>query len=159
MYKKVFFSFHYENDVRRANVVRNSGVFRSIQEAGFIDKAEFEKIKRTGESAVKRWIDQQLKGTSVTVVLLGEETLNRPYVRYEIEESYRKGNTIIGVKIGNVRDMVTGLKSVNPSTAKIIGTDTLGKSLNFNEITSGIYDYINDDGYNNLGKWIAKASV
>jgi len=37
---------------------------------GFIDAANFEKLKKQGDAAIKRWIDDQLKGTSVTVVLV-----------------------------------------------------------------------------------------
>jgi len=41
MARSVFFSFHYENDINRAMIVRNSWVTKGIQEAGFKDKAEF----------------------------------------------------------------------------------------------------------------------
>ena len=60
MSRKVFFSFHYQNDISRSMVVRNSWVTQGKEAAGFTDKAEFEKLKRTGDSAVKRWIDSQL---------------------------------------------------------------------------------------------------
>lgn len=43
MARKVFFSFKYE-DFSRANVVRNSWVTQGKEAAGFIDKAQFEKI-------------------------------------------------------------------------------------------------------------------
>ena len=52
MARRVFFSFHYDNDVWRANTVRNSWVTQGKEAAGFIDKAEFEKIRRTGDKAV-----------------------------------------------------------------------------------------------------------
>ena len=68
MARRVFFSFHYKNDVWRANQVRNSWVTQGKEAAGFIDSAEFEKIKENGDKAVENWIDEQLKGTSVTVV-------------------------------------------------------------------------------------------
>ena len=45
-------------------------------------------MKKQGDRAVKDWIDRQLKNTSVTVVLIGSETSNRPYVQYEIKKSY-----------------------------------------------------------------------
>jgi len=35
-----------------------------------MDKAEWESIKRTGTQAIEKWIDKQLNGTSVTVVLI-----------------------------------------------------------------------------------------
>ena len=40
--------------------VRNSWVTQGKEAAGFIDKAEFEQIKRQGDLAVHRWIDKQL---------------------------------------------------------------------------------------------------
>lgn len=49
--------------------VRNSWVTQGVEKAGFIDKAEFEKVQRQGKKAVENWIDNQLKGTSVTVIL------------------------------------------------------------------------------------------
>lgn len=156
--KRVFFSFHYENDINRANVIRNSWVIRGNKDAGFIDKAEFEKIKRNGEKAIKNWIDNQLNGTSVTVVLIGQETLNRHFVQYEIIQSYNKGNPIIGVGLGNIRDMRTGLTSYSQSIYTEIGTYN-NKPVTFADVMSNYYDYINDDGYNNLGKWVENARV
>ena len=70
MARRVFFSFHYDNDINRSMTVRNSWVTQGKEAAGFIDKAEFEKVKRQGEKAVHNWIDKQLEGTSVTVPLL-----------------------------------------------------------------------------------------
>ncbi|WP_303766396.1 TIR domain-containing protein [Ruminococcus flavefaciens] len=90
----------YDN---RSMIVRNSWVTQGKEAAGFIDKAEFEKIKKTGDTAVHRWINNQLNGTSVTVVLIGSETLSRPFVKYEICESVKRGNAIIGVYIHNVK--------------------------------------------------------
>ncbi len=72
MARRVFFSFHYDRDVRRVAQIRNSWVVRAGNETQpFVDKAEWESIKRTGSQAIERWIDKQLDGTSVTVVLIG----------------------------------------------------------------------------------------
>lgn len=91
MSRKTFFSFHFERDSWRAGQVRNSGLFKG-NEAGFIDKADWEEVKRKGDQAIKKWIDDQLYGTSVTVVLIGNETAERKYVGYEIEQSAKRGN-------------------------------------------------------------------
>ncbi len=105
MARRVFFSFHYERDVWRSNVVRNSWVAKpDREEAGFIDSAEFEALKRQGEEAIKRWINKQLDGTSVTVVLIGAETYKREWVRYEIIKSFDKGNGQLGIYIHNIKD-------------------------------------------------------
>ena len=54
-------------------VVRNSWVAQEKKRRGFIDSADFEALKRQGDTAIKNWIDKQLNGTSVTVVLVGEK--------------------------------------------------------------------------------------
>ena len=43
--RRVFFSFHYKNDINRSMTVRNSWVTQGKEAAGFIDKADFEKVK------------------------------------------------------------------------------------------------------------------
>lgn len=156
MTRRVFFSFHYE-DVSRAMVVRNSWTLRGKTEAGFVDKAEFEKIKRNGDAAIKRWIDNQLVGTSVTVVLIGEATLNRKYVQYEIQESFKRGNAILAIEIGKIKDF-NQMITTSQSVIKIIGNKPNGDYIWFHEIIDGHYCYIGDDGYSNLGSWIESAA-
>ena len=84
MARRVFFGFKYKQDVSRSMVVRNSWVAQGKEAAGFIDAADFEKLKRQGDPAIKNWIDKQLNGTSVTVVLVGEKTCDSRWVKYEI---------------------------------------------------------------------------
>ncbi len=158
MARRVFFSFHYANDINRSMIVRNSWVTQGKEAAGFIDKAEFEKIKKTGDTAVHRWINNQLNGTSVTVVLIGSETLSRPFVKYEICESVKRGNAIIGVYIHNIKDMLTQKTSLKGIAHTVIGTNGYGKSVYFDEICDGLYDYALDEGYKNLGIWIENAA-
>jgi hypothetical protein len=104
MARKVFFSFHYQRDLWRANVVRNSGVVEGVSAAGFHDESLWEETKRRGEDAVRKLINTGLDGTSVTVVLIGAETANRKYVSYEIERSIERRNGILGVRINNIKD-------------------------------------------------------
>lgn len=85
--------------VRNCNVVT-----KSYQKNEFLDKAQWETIKRGGNAAIKRWINAQLNGTSVTVVLIGAETYKRPYVNYEIEQSLIRGNGLLGIYIHNVKN-------------------------------------------------------
>ncbi len=158
MARRVYFSFHYANDINRSMIVRNSWVTQGKEAAGYFDKAEFEKIKKTGDKAVHRWINSQLNGTSVTVVLIGRETLNRPFVKYEICESINRGNAIIGVYIHNIKDMLTRKTSIKGNAHTIIGTDEYETSVYFDEICDGLYDYVLDNGYKNLGTWIENAA-
>jgi hypothetical protein len=134
-------------------IVRNSWVVQGAKEANFIDRAAFESVKRQGDQAVRDWIDKQLHGTSVTVVLIGADTLSRPFVQYEICESIRRGNGIIGVHINGVKDMNYGISPKgNPHT--VIGTYDNGTQAYFDSVADAIYDYVNNNGYSNLGNWI-----
>lgn len=104
MARKVFFSFHYQRDLWRANVVRNSAVVEGVSAAGFHGQSLWEETKRKGDDAVKKLIDTGLNGTTVTVVLIGAETANRKFVTYKIEKSVERGNGLLGVWINDIKD-------------------------------------------------------
>ena len=87
MARKVFFSFHYDRDSWRVAQVRNSNVvISSYNRSTFLDHADWQSIERSGESAIKKWIDNQLEGSTVTCVLIGNQTSSRKWVDYEIEK-------------------------------------------------------------------------
>jgi len=104
MARKVFFSFHYERDIWRTNVVRNSGIVEGTAAAGFHDASLWEEAKKKGDAEVKKLIDKGLIGTSVTVVLIGAETSSRKFVDYEIEQSIARGNGLLGIYISGIKD-------------------------------------------------------
>ncbi len=157
MYKNVFFSFHYA-DVWMVCTIRNSNVFRGVTVSGYKDKAEFEKLKRTGEKAVKNWIDNELVGTSVTCVLIGKETLKRPFVQYEIQQSHNRGNTILGITLDGMKDKDECVCKSVCNTNTIIGyKEGTGNPVKFVEIAKKIHRY-KDDGYEKLGIWINEAA-
>lgn len=159
MARSVFFSFHYERDIWRVNQVRNSWVTKpNINIAGFIDATAWEDVERRGDSAIRRWIDNQLIGTSVTVVLIGAETAGRDYVNYEIEQSLNKGNGLLGIYIHRLKDNdgYADYQGDNPFFNFTI-TDKFGYERNLADYVE-IYDWVLDDGYNNLGDWVERAA-
>jgi hypothetical protein len=141
MARRVFFSFKYK-DVSRAMVVRNSWVTQGKEAAGFIDAADFEKIKQQGDQAIKNWIDNQLRGTSVTVVLVGEKTCNSRWVKYEIAKSIEIGNGLLGIDVSKIKDL-------QGNTSERCGRIPSGYSF---------YLWNSDNGYKNMGDWIEKAA-
>jgi hypothetical protein len=158
MARRAFFSFHYENDVWRANIVRNSWVTKDSKEAaGFIDAAAFEEVKKGGDAAIKKWIREQLSGTSVTVVLIGSDTSNREYVKYELQQSYTKGNGMLGIYIHKIKDKNGNTSTKGSNTFGEIGKDENRNTVYFSTEYS-CYDWVDDDGYNNMGKWIEAAA-
>jgi len=158
MARRVFFSFHYDRDIRRVVQVRNSWVVRAEKETQpFLDKAEWETIQRTGKKAVEKWIEDQLNGTSVTVVLIGSDTYNREWVRYEIKRSYELKKGIIGIYIHNIKDPQHGTdtKGQNPLGCWQIERD--GKNVLFSSMYN-TYDWVRDNGYANFSSWIETAA-
>lgn len=123
MARKVFFSFHYQDVIDfRANVVRNHWLTKSDREdAGFFDSSVWETAKKSDTSAVKRLIHSGLDGTSVTCVLIGTQTYTRPWVRYELMKSFRKGNRILGVYINLIRGAGRANEVVRPKPIGLLG--------------------------------------
>lgn len=142
MARKVFFSFKYE-DVSRAMVARNSWVTQGREAAGFIDAADFEEVEQQGDQAIKNWIDGQLQGTSVTVVLVGASTCSSKWVKYEIEKSVERGNGLLGIDVSKIKDF-------EGNTTERCGQIPQGYSF---------YLWNNDNGYKNLGDWVEKAAT
>jgi len=104
MARRVFFGFHYDRDIWRANIVRNSNVVVGADRAGFFDHSEYEEAKRQAEEGIKKMILRHLDNTTVTVVLIGTETANRPWVKFEIDESIKRKNGLLGIYIHHLKD-------------------------------------------------------
>ena len=154
MARKIFFSFHYERDAWRAGQVRNSNVVSADDRYGFIDAAEWESIKKKGDAAIERWIDDQLKNTSVTAVLVGAQTAERDWVQKEIVKSWNRGNGIVAIRIHNIKDedQKTDLAGSNP-----LDDFKLPDGAALSSICK-TYDWVTGDGRKNLGKWADEAA-
>lgn len=140
MAKRVFFSFHHD-DVKlfRANVVRQHWLTKIDREsAGFFDASIWEKAKKEGFTALKRMINNALKNTSNTCVLIGSNTYERPWVRYEIFKSLRKGNHVFGVHINSIKDRYQNTKVLGPNPFDYLG---LKYNSEGNRIT--MYEWLN----------------
>src|SRR5437762_7665001 len=96
----VFYSFHFDNDVFRVQQVRNMGV---IEGNAPVSANEWEQLKRKGDAAVERWIDDNMKYRRCVVVLIGSGTANRRWVRYEIKKAWDDGRGLLGVYIHNLK--------------------------------------------------------
>ncbi len=157
MARRVFFSFHYERDAWRAGQVRNSWVTKDRESAGFWDAGAWEEVKKKTEAAIEKWISDQLLGTSVTAVLIGAETSTRQYVGYEIKQSYTRGNGMIGIYIHNMKDVNgrTDIRGVNPLANWHVEQN--GRTIYLSDLYP-TYDWVNDQGYANLGNWIEAAA-
>jgi hypothetical protein len=151
--RKVFFSFHYDRDVRRIQQVRQSWVVRERGAATpFYDKSEFEDAKRRA-GGIEKWIEEQLEGCSVTAVLFGRETYDREWVKFEIKRSYERRMGILAIDIHNIKDPLTGTDLAGHNPLEHWKADDKPFTSVYRT-----YDWVRDDGYNNIGSWIELAA-
>lgn len=144
MAKRVFFSFHYQDVIDfRANVVRNHWQLKPNREiSGYYDASIWEAAKKQGDVALKRLINKGLDNTSNTCILIGSQTYNRTWVRYEILKSFKKGNHIFAVHINPIKDRHGKVKSKGLNPLEYVGVTFSGSGR-----TATLWEKVN-------GKWI-----
>lgn len=144
MAKRVFFSFHYK-DVSdfRANVVRNHWLTKPDREiSGYYDASIWEAARKQGDVALKRLINAGLEQTSNTCLLIGSQTYERPWVRYELLKSFKKGNHIFAVHINSIKSKDGQRKIRGPNPLEYVGV-----SFSDSGLTATLLEKEN-------GKWI-----
>ena len=115
MARQCFYSFHYKPDNWRAAMVRQIGVIEGNRPAADND---WETITHgpNHEARIEKWIAEQMKGRTCTVVLVGSETAKRKWINYEIVKSWNEGLGVVGIRIHGLKDRfgVTSAMGENP---------------------------------------------
>lgn len=152
--RQIFYSFHYDNDVFRVQQIRNIG---ALEENKPVSANEWETVKRGGETSIKKWIDENLKYKSCLVVLIGTETANRKWVKYEIEKAWNDGKAVLGIYIHNLKCPRNGTCSQGANPFEQF---TLKNNRQLSSIVK-CYNPKSHDAYNdikdNLEDWIEDA--
>lgn len=153
MARRAFYSFHYKPDNWRASQIRNMGVVEGNKPATDND---WEDVKKNGTKGIQKWIDDQLKGKSVAIILIGENTAGRKWIKYEIEKAWNDGKGVLGIFIHNIKDSdkKTCKQGKNPFTAFTVGKVGLDKIVKaYNPPAGSAYSNIKS----NLEDWIEEA--
>lgn len=151
--RNVFYSFHFNNDVFRVQMIRQMGVLAGDEP---VSANTWEEIKRT-DKGVEEWINKNLDRKTCLIVLIGSETAERKWVKHEIKRAWERDIPIVGVYIHNLKCARTGYgtKGSNPFSAFTFkrkdGTTYTPKV--FNPDTSNAYKDIEE----NLSQWIEDA--
>lgn len=126
----VFYSFHYEHDVNRVQLVKSIG---AVEGQPLLNSQGWEQVRRGGDAAIEKWIDDQMKWKSAVIVLIGKETSTRPWVRYEIEKAWNAKKPLLGIYIHGLSSMGTvdsqganplsahGIQPFNPTQTDVYG--------------------------------------
>lgn len=142
MARRTFFSFDYRY-VWKVNQIRSMTNIIGTSAAGFADASLWEEAKQKSDANIKRMIDEALKNTSVTVVLVNLGTADRKFIDYEIDQSLARGNGIVAVQIHHLKDQNGETQSPGRIPAKI-------ESNGFKA-----YKYTNKEA---LARWIEEAA-
>jgi len=156
MIRRVFYSFHYSNDAWRASMIRNIG---SVEGNRLASDNDWETIKKGRDPAIRKWIDDQMHGRSCVVILVGEKTASRKWIKYEIKRAIELKKGLVGIQIHKLKDG-KGLQSCvgkNPFDrikVKGIPLTKIVKIKKSRQITSrGVYNHIAEY----LPGWIEEA--
>lgn len=156
MATKAFYSFHYAADAWRASQVRNMGVVEGNQP---IKDNDWETLTKGGDSAIQKWIDDQLYGRSVAVVLIGKETAGRKWINYEIKKAWQDKKGVLGVHIHNLKNAGTEQsdKGANPFDDFTIDGKKLSSIIKTYDAPYSSSTYVYDHIKENLAAWIQEA--
>lgn len=150
--RKIFYSFHFDNDVMRVQQVRNMGLVDGDEP---VAPNAWEQLQRT-TGGVERWINDNMSGKSCVVVLIGTETHRRPWVQYEIKKAWVDGKALLGIHIHNLQCPRAGTcaKGKNPF-------DSINFTRGGQSIVPRVYDPLSQDAYGdikrNLANWVEVA--
>ncbi|GGX49021.1 TIR domain-containing protein [Streptomyces chartreusis] len=101
MTRKVFFSFRYKLDNWRVQTVKNMG---RVEGQPLLTSNQWEDVARNGDTAIQRWIDEQMAGKSCDIVLIGNQTAGRRWVEYEFKKAWGDGKGVVGIYIHQLLD-------------------------------------------------------
>ena len=138
--------------------MRNIGIVEGNQP---VSDNDWEDVKKGGNDAIQKWINNQLHGRSCTIVLIGKNTAGRKWIKYEIEKSWNNGKGVVGIYVHNLKNAngEQTSKGNNPFDDFTMKRD--GKKLSsivkvydppYSDSTD-VYDYIK----NNLESWVEEA--
>jgi hypothetical protein len=120
---------------------------------------DWEQIKRNGEQAIKTWIATEMNGKSCVIVLIGERTAGRKWVKHEIQKAWQDGKGLFGIYIHNLKDL-TGNKTAkgrNPFDDFTVDGRRLSAFVKTYDPpysrSQSVYNYIKE----NLATWVEQA--
>ena len=103
------------------------------------------------------WIHENMKGCSSVMVVIGTETANRKWVKYEIKKAWRDGKGLFGIYINqlNCPNGTSSSKGANPFHITIDGQNLarviecykpdgrLNSKSTYDYIKANIHDWAN----------------
>ena len=152
----VFYSFHYQRDAWRVQGIMQMGV---VEGQPLLNAQDWEQVKRQGAQAIENWIDAQMKNKRAVVVLVGAETADRPWVRYEIEKAWTKRHPMVGIRIHGMADSTgrTDRPGANPFTRVPLAYGTVADHVPLHDPVGRTSQEVYGTIKANLDSWVRSA--
>lgn len=112
MAKSVFYSFHYDRDCCRVQLVRN---INALEGKPVLNVQDWEEVRRQSDQTIKNWIDKQMNYKKAVIVLIGAETAKRTWVQYEIEHALEIKKPLLGIRIHGLASLSDGADKEGPN--------------------------------------------
>ena len=120
----------------------------------------WEQVKRGGDAAIQKWINDQMGTRSCVIVLIGSQTASRKWVDYEIRKAWNDKKGLLGIYIHGLLNQngQASHKGANPFAS--VGLQN-GRTLDQNVAaydppptdSKDVYGYIKD----RLEGWVENA--
>jgi len=156
MARKVFYSFHYKPDHWRVSQVRKMGI---VEGQPLLSDHDWEEVEKGGDTAIEKWIDDQMTGKSCIVVLIGKDTASRKWVKHEIKKAWDAKKGVVGIYIHNLKnkDSEQTTQGSNPFDNITVGDKKLSSIVKAHNppysTSTNVYDHIKS----NVDDWVEKA--
>ncbi len=142
MDKKIFISYHYQNEYKTVK-----DIIAELKKISAYEIVNIEDEKLKNKNEITAWIDNKLSNADLTILIIGEETASREYVRYEIEKSIRDKKALLGIALkNNIKNPLDDIKIKNSKASDIFKTYSYNSQINWEfaiqeafEISNTIY--------------------
>jgi hypothetical protein len=154
----VFFCYDRLLDTQRAKRIRHRYEMKGGKAIGFPKLHEWKKLITKNDQVIRYWVENQVRLSDVTVVLIGMNTSKDPFVRQAITACHQLEKGMLGIYVHNMQ-IDDNSKPIQMGTNPfdcfcVVKSD---HTIHLSEIYR-TYDWIKDTGQFNLNKWIRKAA-
>lgn len=157
MAQSVFFSFDYDRDNWRVQQVQNMG---AVEGGVAFTPQDWETVRYKTDQAIEKWIADQMAYTRAVIVLVGHETANSRWVRYEITKAWNDKRPLVGVAIHGLADSNSHTDTAGPdpfARVKFKSGGTLADYVRVHTPNGSTSQQVHASIRANLETWVANA--
>ncbi|MEZ5378224.1 MAG: TIR domain-containing protein [Acidimicrobiales bacterium] len=157
MAQSVFFSFDYGRDNWRVQQVLNMG---AVEGGAAFTPQDWEEVREDTDEAIEEWIRVQMLYTRAVIVLVGNDTADSKWVKYEITKAWNEKRPLVGIRIHGLKnaEQKTDAAGVDPfSLVGLKGGGTVADYVTLHNPAGSTSNAVYDNIKNNMEGWVGNA--